>query len=69
MAGMFQPGDVVVLKSGGPEMTVDHVSTDTQGKVFVTCTWFTGDERKSHAFSPHSLEAAEEIQRTGFESE
>ncbi len=32
----FQKGDVVQLKSGGPEMTV--VEVDEKGRV--TCTWF-----------------------------
>ncbi len=31
----FQPGDVVLLKSGGPRMTV-HAVSDVQ----VSCVWF-----------------------------
>jgi len=60
MPGTFSPGDVVVLKAGGPEMTVEQVSNDSQGKPYVTCRWLIDDELKSHAFSPHSLKAADD---------
>lgn len=34
----YQPGDVVCLKSGGPDMTIESVQT---GDVtIVTCVWF-----------------------------
>jgi uncharacterized protein YodC (DUF2158 family) len=35
----FQPGDVVCLKSGGPDMTVEFVKSESNN-VFVTCIWF-----------------------------
>jgi uncharacterized protein YodC (DUF2158 family) len=34
-----QPGDVVCLKSGGPDMTVEFVHTESSN-MFVTCVWF-----------------------------
>jgi len=43
----FKPGDLVVLKSGGPTMTVDAVNTDifdddkTTG---IVCVWFVGEK-------------------------
>jgi uncharacterized protein YodC (DUF2158 family) len=36
----FQPGDVVCLKSGGPDMTVEAVKADPNSGTFVTCIWF-----------------------------
>jgi uncharacterized protein YodC (DUF2158 family) len=36
----FQPGDVVCLKSGGPDMTVESVETDPTSGTSVTCIWF-----------------------------
>jgi uncharacterized protein YodC (DUF2158 family) len=36
----FQPGDVVCLKSGGPDMTVEVVKADPNSGAFVTCIWF-----------------------------
>lgn len=36
----FEPGDVVVLKSGGPRMTV----AKTTSREHIICTWF--DEKK-----------------------
>lgn len=35
----FKSGDVVCLKSGGPDMTVERIET-TAGNVSVVCVWF-----------------------------
>lgn len=49
----FKIGDVVNLKSGGPEMTVENI--DNQGNV--TCTWFDRNmERKTETFKSDMLE-------------
>ncbi len=49
-------GDVVALKSGGPDMTVENV--DEQGNV--TCTWFDKDgNRKKETFKEEMLEKCE----------
>jgi uncharacterized protein YodC (DUF2158 family) len=40
MADQFKPGDVVMLKSGGPQMTVTEVDGD---RTF--CQWF--DEKRA----------------------
>ena len=49
---MFEKGDVVQLKSGGPNMTVARVKDD--GTV-VTCVWFTGDKERSGYFDPATI--------------
>jgi uncharacterized protein YodC (DUF2158 family) len=37
---VFKPGDVVCLKSGGPDMTVELVETSSHSGTVVTCIWF-----------------------------
>src|SRR6266498_2089297 len=44
---VFKPGNLVVLKSGGPIMTVDAVNTDIfdDNKVTgIVCVWFLGEK-------------------------
>jgi uncharacterized protein YodC (DUF2158 family) len=53
----FNVGDVVVLKSGGPKMTVDKISGNE-----VQCVWFEGANQKYGAFPPNALKAYEPIQ-------
>lgn len=36
----FQAGQVVCLKSGGPDMTIEAVETNPGGAEIVTCVWF-----------------------------
>lgn len=52
MTEQFKPGDVVVLKSGGPSMTVESIEEDGG----VSCCWFDehGKEDTS-VFSPAML--------------
>lgn len=51
----FQPGDIVTLRSGGPDMTVDEMRTD--GHVIVW--WFVGSERMREAFHARCLRMIE----------
>lgn len=47
----FDPGEIVVLKSGGPQMTVKL--TDEDG---VNCQWFNGQgDLESDSFPEHML--------------
>jgi uncharacterized protein YodC (DUF2158 family) len=49
-------GDVVALKSGGPDMTVENI--DEQGNV--TCTWFEKDGNlKTWTFKEEMLDKCE----------
>lgn len=40
----FKPGQVVILKSGGPLMTIQCVAAFPVG-VWYTCNWFTKKDR------------------------
>ena len=54
----FKAGDVVVLKSGGPKMTVQGYLKTEDTKL--SCTWFNDDkERLSDNFYESNLDLAE----------
>jgi uncharacterized protein YodC (DUF2158 family) len=58
----IKPGDLVVLKSGGPVMTVDTVNTDIfdDNKVTgVVCVWFSGEKFQRVRFDHRALEPAQ----------
>ena len=46
----LKSGDLVVLKSGGPEMTVKHVYSDE-----IICQWFAGKKLEQGRFDENSL--------------
>ena len=50
----FAIGDIVKLKSGGPEMIV-RVVPDVVGKIY-TCQWFVGKKLEQGSFPQDSLE-------------
>lgn len=45
----IKEGDTVMLKSGGPIMTVDEIGS------YATCIWFDGYEQHNGKFSVTSL--------------
>ncbi len=51
----LKPGDVVMLKSGGPEMTIDTIDTFDMHGPGALCQWFDGKDLKTHVFSFHVL--------------
>lgn len=51
----FKPGDVVILKSGGPKMTVRHIEEHGYTKGHVQCTWFDGSSFRVDSFQPTSI--------------
>jgi uncharacterized protein YodC (DUF2158 family) len=66
----FEPGDTVRLKSGGPKMTIDSVSTGNAwgGDVDVpvyTCSWFRGATRNQEKFKESSLTEADDDEESG----
>jgi uncharacterized protein YodC (DUF2158 family) len=50
-------GDVVRLKSGGPRMTVEIITTET---AVVRCVWFDNEELKRGIFPAATLEDADD---------
>lgn len=53
----FQDGDVVQLKSGGPEMTVQGTTNEFGHKIH--CQWFDGPKLMSGSFNPATLDKIE----------
>ena len=54
----FKVGDIVKLKSGGPDMTVQSVPADPERPL--TCQWFAGKKLENGRFSVESLEPVRE---------
>jgi uncharacterized protein YodC (DUF2158 family) len=55
----FKSGDLVVLKSGGPTMTVDTVNTDIFDDDKITgilCVWFVGEKLERVRFDYRAIE-------------
>ena len=55
----IKSGDLVVLKSGGPIMTVDTVNTDILDDNIVTgvlCVWFVGEKLERVRFDHRAIE-------------
>jgi uncharacterized protein YodC (DUF2158 family) len=53
-----KPGDLVVLKSGGPVMTVDTINTDIFDDDRVTgvlCAWFVGNKLERARFDYNAI--------------
>src|SRR5207249_12063 len=63
---VFKPGNLVVLKSGGPIMTVDAVNTDIfdDNKVTgIVCVWFLDEKLQRVRFAQDAIEPAR-LQKT-----
>ncbi len=54
MADAIAEGDVVVLKSGGPDMTVTGVG-DNYGVLTAWCIWFDGKKQCNGTFNVLAL--------------
>ena len=57
MSDEFKVGDVVRLKSGGPNLTIKKVGT-AAGKPTVWCVWFEDAKMLEGQFAPGTLELA-----------
>ena len=51
-------GDVVILKSGGPPMTVHNIGDYTMKGLSpgVLCVWFDGSKKVEDVFHPDAIE-------------
>lgn len=52
---LFKDGDVVVLKSGGPPMTVSSVKEEGRNTIYF-CVWFKGASKEYAQFVEHTLQ-------------
>ena len=60
----FKSGDLVVLKSGGPTMTVDTVNTDIFDDNKITgllCVWFVGKKLERVRFDHRAVEHSQRV--------
>lgn len=55
MVTQFKIGDIVQLKSGGPQMTVLGVTPVAPGTEWCGVYWFAGDTLRSAEFRPEVL--------------
>lgn len=66
MTPKFKTGDVVRLKSGGPEMTISDVPTlESLGPDFADyqCKWFVGDKLHHGSFKADALVKVLSVQK------
>ena len=61
MTKKFKRGQIVVLKSGGPRMTVDSIDSLEN----IWATWFSGSKHNRAAFKEDSLLTEEEARAAG----
>lgn len=53
----FKFGDIVKLKSGGPDMVLQSENANSRtGKITYTCQWFAGKKLEHGMFTPACLE-------------
>jgi uncharacterized protein YodC (DUF2158 family) len=52
-------GDVVQLRSGGPNMTVISFAKDAAGRAMVYCEWFVSNEKHQDFFCISSLKGVD----------
>ena len=69
---VLKPGDLVILKSGGPVMTVDTVNTDIFDDDKITgilCAWFVGNKLERARFDPGAVVSAPSREAAGEKAE
>jgi uncharacterized protein YodC (DUF2158 family) len=62
----FKVGDIVMLKSGGPRMTISQVAQDTNEEQRAWCDWFEGNKPHKGDFLVAQLKHIEEGSGGGF---
>lgn len=61
---IFKVGDIVKLRSGGPDMTVESVPEFRQYSEHYRCQWFAGKKLEHGNFQEEALEAVQPAQAT-----
>jgi len=54
MKYIFEPGDIVRLKSGSPDLTVEHIGGGPFGNDNVHASWFDDDNEYQYGDFPHA---------------
>jgi uncharacterized protein YodC (DUF2158 family) len=57
-AKVFAVGDLIRLKSGGPDMVVAHVEMAKAGTVWYDTQWFAGKKAERGRFNAEVVEAS-----------
>ena len=60
MENTFVIGDVVVLKSGGPKMTIQNLGQYVETNNGAYCKWFEGTTVKEDLFDANCLKKVDE---------
>lgn len=69
MSEEIKVGDVVVLKSSGPKMTVDNIGKyDYNDFDSALCSWFDGMKTAEKVFPLHSLKKSESSTEEAFKA-
>ena len=58
MEQQFNVGDTVVLKAGGPKMTILQVGLGSTN--WISCRWFDGKKFQTETFPPEAIELFDE---------
>ena len=58
----FKPGDTVLVKSGGPHMTIERWDENHEAWL---CVWFVGPKQQRDYFDENVLKTAEVKRRQG----
>lgn len=54
----FKAGDIVQLKSGGPQMTINQVvEPDNEEPIYIDCVWFSGKKLEGGRFLEEAITA------------
>ncbi len=61
MADQLKVGDVVELKSGGPQMTIEAIDTYGTDREKAGCVWFNKTDRKTAVFELDTLVKKEKV--------
>lgn len=70
MSQDFKTGDVVHLKSGGPQMTIEGIDTYDEGAVMADCVWFDDKKVRQNAlFKLETLERDTPMEATSVNSD
>jgi uncharacterized protein YodC (DUF2158 family) len=64
----FQKGDIVIVKSGGPRMTVAELVTEGTYTGYIRCVWFEGKKQQGGYFDEVVLVKDETPPPGSFES-